>query len=104
MALGSWPATRLRAMEAALGCLKLTHSLPAMLKERQSRIPRSVACSICILVVVGVLMVAEPLATVPPWGRAQTLTGASAPVMNPAAARPLVHLSEGIFNRTAVIR
>jgi hypothetical protein len=50
------------------------------------------------------VIVAEPLTLVRFSQSAQAGVGASAPVIKPAAAKPLVHLSEGNFKRTAVMR
>ncbi len=50
-------------------------------------------------------MVAEPAETVPPCGRAQAVTGASALVIKPAAASLVVHFSvEDMESLTAGVR
>ena len=49
---------------------------------------------------VTLVIVAEPLTLVRFSQRAHAGVGASAPVIKPAAAKPLVHLSAGSWSRT----
>src|SRR5207302_5812144 len=104
IALGSWPATRFSAMDAALGCWKWTDSLAPILNDRQSMMRRSVDWSTRREVELGRVRVAEPAETVPPCGKAQVVRGDKAAITRPAAAKPLAHLSKVSFIRTAGVR
>src|SRR5438445_6294274 len=104
MALGSCPATRFSAMEAALGCWKRTDSLAQILNDRQSMMRRSVDWATRREVELGRVRVAEPAETVPPCGRAHAVRGDKAAITSPAAAKPLAHLSKGSFTRIAGVR
>ncbi len=67
---GSIPVTRLSATEDAPGWMNLTSSLALMLNWFQLMMALPVAWLMIIVLAAGVVMAAEPPATVPPWGSA----------------------------------